>query len=67
VFDVMRQLPFDAHGSVYDRALSRPIAFGVAPDHGTAEFDDPSDFLIDVRRMSRMTGLDWFWWARLSG
>jgi uncharacterized protein with NAD-binding domain and iron-sulfur cluster len=65
VFDVMKQIPFDEHGSVYDRALSRPIAFGVGPDHGTAEFDDPSDFLIDVRRMFRMTGLDWFWWARL--
>jgi len=65
VFDLMRQIPFDAHGSVYDRALSRPIAFGVAPDDGTAEFDDPSDFLIDVRRMFRMTRLDRFWWARL--
>ena len=59
VFDVMRQIPFDAEGSVYDRALSRPIDFGVAPDRGTAEFDDPSDFLIDVSRMFRMARLDW--------
>lgn len=65
VFDVMRQIPFDAEGSVYDCALSRPIAFGVAPDDGTAEFDDPSDFLVDVRRMFRMTRLDRFWWSRL--
>jgi len=65
VFDVMRQIPFDAEGSVYDRALSRPIDFGVAPDDGTAEFDDPSDFLIDVSRMFRMTRVDWFWWTRL--
>jgi hypothetical protein len=65
VFDVMRQIPFDAHGSVYDRALSRPIDFGVAPDDGTAEFDDKADVLVDVRRMFRMSRLDWFWWARL--
>jgi hypothetical protein len=65
LFDVMRQIPFDAHGSVYDCALSRPIDFGVAPDDGAAEFDDPSDFVIDVRRMFRMTRLDRFWWARL--
>jgi hypothetical protein len=64
VFDVMRQIPFDEHGSVYDCALSRPIDFGVAPDEGTAQFDDPTDVLIDVRRMFRMTGLDGFWWAR---
>ena len=40
VFDVMRQIPFDEHDSVYDSALSRPIGFGDAPDDGTAEFDD---------------------------
>ena len=65
VFDLMRQIPFDADGSVYDRALSRPIDFGVAPDAGHAEFDDRSDWLIDVRRMFRMTRRDRFWWARL--
>lgn len=65
VFDLMRQIPFDADGSVYDRALSRPIDFGVAPDRGTAEFDNPSDLIIDVRRMFRMTRRDQFWWARL--
>ncbi len=65
VFDLMRQIPFDADGSVYDQALSRPIDFGVAPDHGTAEFDERSDRFIDVRRMFRMTRRDWFWWARL--
>lgn len=34
VFDLMRQIPFDENGSVYDRALSRPVEFGVAPDEG---------------------------------
>jgi hypothetical protein len=65
VFDVMQQIPFDEHGSVYQRALSRPIDFGVAPDQGVAQFDDPSDLLIDVRRMFRMTKLDRVWWVRL--
>jgi hypothetical protein len=65
VFDLLRQIPFDTEGSVYDRALSRPIDFGVAPDVGTAEFDDRSDRMIDVRRMFRMTRLDQVWWTRL--
>ncbi|MDO8389011.1 MAG: FAD-dependent oxidoreductase [Actinomycetota bacterium] len=65
VFDLMRQIPFDEQGSVYDRALSRPIDFGVAPDVGTAEFDDPADRVIDVRRMFRMTRVDRVWWMRL--
>lgn len=65
VFDLMQQIPFDAGGSVYDRALSRPIDFGVAPNAGTAEFDDHSDRLIDVRRMFRLTRRDHFWWTRL--
>jgi phytoene dehydrogenase-like protein len=65
VFDLMRQIPFDDDGSVYDCALSRPIDFGVAPDYGHAEFDDRSDRLIDVRRMFRMTRRDRFWWGRV--
>ncbi len=65
VFDLMRQIPFDDDGSVYDRALPRPIDFGVAPDAGTAEFDDRRDRLIDVCRMFRMSRRDYFWWTRL--
>ena len=64
VFDLMRQIPFDDRGSVYDRALSRPIDFGVGPNDGTVEFDDPADRLIDVGRMFRMRGADKFWWTR---
>ena len=40
VFDIMKPIPFDETGSVYEKALSRPIAFGVAPDVGIAQFDD---------------------------
>lgn len=64
VFDLMRQIPFDENGSVYDRALSRPVEFGVAPDEGEAQFDEPADFTVDVCRMFRMTCRDrrrWIW------
>lgn len=64
VFDVMKQIPFDADGSVYERALSRPICFGVAPDQGQAQFDDTGVF-PDVARMFRMTRLDVVRWAWL--
>lgn len=64
VFDVMKQIPFDAEGSVYDRALSRPIDFGVAPDRGRAQFDD-TGIWPDVARMFRMTRLDVLAWAWL--
>jgi len=33
VFDLMKQIPFDETGSVFDRALSRPVDYGIAPDH----------------------------------
>ncbi|MDQ3205970.1 MAG: FAD-dependent oxidoreductase [Pseudomonadota bacterium] len=64
VFDVMKQIPFDAQGSVYERALSRPIDFGVAPDAGRAQFDDTGVF-PDVGRMFRMTRLDALRWGWL--
>ena len=44
VFDVMQQIPFDETGSVYDKGLSRPIDFGVAPDTVGPQFDDASIF-----------------------
>lgn len=65
VFDVMRQIPFDEHGSVYDCALSRPIDFGVAPDAGKAEFDDSPGWMVDVCKMFRMTRRDRRRWAWL--
>ena len=64
VFEVMKQIPFDAKGSVYERALSRPIDFGVAPDAGRAQFDDTGVF-PDVGRMFGMTRLDVLRWGWL--
>lgn len=64
LFDLLKQIPFDDTGSLYERALSRPIAFGVAADTGTAQFDDTGSF-PDIRRMFRMTRGDAFRWAWL--
>lgn len=62
-FDVMKQIPSDETGSVYDKALSRPIDFGTAPDDGRAEFDHSR--ILPVSRMLRMSGLDSLRWAWL--
>lgn len=63
VFDVMRQIPFDASGSMYDRALSRPIDFGIFPDRGKAQFYDKR--LRSVPPMFEMAGPDWVHWSWL--
>ncbi|MDQ3288319.1 MAG: FAD-dependent oxidoreductase [Pseudomonadota bacterium] len=64
LFDLLKQIPFDDEGSLYEKALSRPIDFGVAPDSGTAQFDDSGAF-PDVCRMFRMTRMDRLRWAWL--
>lgn len=63
VFDLMKQIPFDETGSLYDKGLSRPIDFGLAPDKGRAEFDDASG--LDFSRMFRMSRWDYIKWAWL--
>jgi len=55
-FDVMKQIPFDEEGTIYDKGLSRPIDFGLAPDTGMAQFND--GVIIPVSKMFRMAGLD---------
>jgi len=60
-YDLLRQIPFDAGGSVYDRAVSRPIDFGVAPDDGVARFDDTR--VVWPRAIFRMTRRDVLCWA----
>jgi len=63
VFDVMKQISFDETGSVYDKSLSRPIDFGIAPDKGRIEFRSPDR--LPVSRMLRMSGLDSLKWGWL--
>ena len=65
LFDLLRQIPFDATGSVYERALSRPIAFGVGPDQGQAAFNDTGGRTVQVGKMVRMTRLDQLRWSWL--
>lgn len=64
VFDLMKQIPFDESGTVYERSLSRPIDFGMVPDRGSAAFDDTR--WVNVRNMFRMTRLDCVRWAWLT-
>jgi hypothetical protein len=63
VYATMREIPFDEQGSVYDRCLSRPIDFGIAPDRGRGEFDDSG--ILDVKKLFRMTRWDTVKWAWL--
>ncbi|MHB9080690.1 MAG: FAD-dependent oxidoreductase [Pirellulaceae bacterium] len=62
-FDVMKQIPFDESGTVYDKGLSRPIGFGLAPDNGQTQFND--GWVIPVSKMFRMSGLDSLRWGWL--
>ncbi|HYC69823.1 MAG TPA: FAD-dependent oxidoreductase [Opitutaceae bacterium] len=63
VFDLLRQIPYDARGTVYDRALSRPIDFGVFPDDAPARFYDRG--LASIPGMFRLRGAQWLPWAWL--
>src|SRR5450759_332145 len=37
-FDLMKHIPFNKKGTIYDLALSRPLAFGIFPAHAKAPF-----------------------------
>jgi uncharacterized protein with NAD-binding domain and iron-sulfur cluster len=63
VFDLLRQIPFDERGSIYDRALSRPIDFGIFPDSARAEFFDLG--LRSIPRMFRWSLGEFARWAWL--
>lgn len=61
LFDLLRQIPFDTDGSIYDRGLSRPIDFGIFPDHGEAQFYDHDIFRIP--KMFAMSKWEWAKWS----
>ena len=61
VFDLLRQIPFDETGSVYDKGLSRPIDFCLAPDTGKAAFYSGLIHLPKMFRMGRWEGVRWAW------
>jgi Flavin containing amine oxidoreductase len=56
VFDLMKEIPFDESHSMYEKALSRPIDFGLAADDGQTQFDDT--WLLNIKGMFRMTWRD---------
>ena len=63
VFDLMQQIPFDEKGSIYDRALSRPIKFGIFPDQGEAQFYDKG--VRSIPAMFEMSNRDLVKWSVL--
>ena len=63
VFDLMKEIPFDDTGSMYEKGLSRPIDFGVAPDDAEARFDDQRG--PSFAKMFQMTRWDYVRWAWL--
>jgi glycine/D-amino acid oxidase-like deaminating enzyme len=62
-FDLLKQIPFDETGSLYEKALSRPIDFGIFPDSGSAQFYDRG--LLSIPRMFRFARSDFLPWAWL--
>jgi uncharacterized protein with NAD-binding domain and iron-sulfur cluster len=61
-FDLLKQIPFDDRGSIYDRALSRPIDFGIFPDDTFARFYDHGLRSIPAMfRFSTTEAIRWAW------
>jgi len=61
LFDLLKQIPFDESGSIYDKALSRPIAFGIFPDSGKAQFLTVATSIPAMFRLSKLESLKWSW------
>lgn len=62
-FDLLRKIPFNEQGSLYDVALSRPIDFGVFPDAAKARFYDKG--LQSIPKMFRMNLWEFVKWSYL--
>lgn len=68
-FDLMRQIPFDTAGTIFDRALSRPIDFGIFTDEGNSRFYDhglrsiPKMFRVGMMEFLRGSWLMLKTWA----
>ncbi|MFT3781715.1 MAG: FAD-dependent oxidoreductase [Nibricoccus sp.] len=62
-FDLLHRIPFDDGGSIFDRALSRPIDFGIFPNETTAHFYDGS--WSSIRKMFRWSPVEFVRWGWL--
>ena len=54
-FELIKEIPFDEHSSLYDNILSRPVVFGLAPNSGTAHFGDSNSKNVDLENLFSMT------------
>lgn len=62
LFDLLKQIPFDDTGSIYAKALSRPIDFGIFSDDAAAQFYDRGPSSIPrMFRMSKWEFVKWSW------
>lgn len=54
-FELIKEIPFDKYSSLYDKILSRPVVFGLAPNSGRAHFGDSNSNNVDVENIFSMT------------
>lgn len=54
-FDIMKQIPFDQDHSLFEKALSRPIDFGIFPKNGNANFFRS---IKDIKAMFQLTWME---------
>nr|MBF0223367.1 NAD(P)-binding protein [Desulfobulbaceae bacterium] len=62
-FDLMKKIPFNEKGSIYELALSRPVDFGIFPDTDKAQFYDEG--LRSIPKMFRMNTFEFIKWFYL--
>ena len=61
-FDLMRHIPFNEKGNIYDLALSRPLDFGIFPDTDSAQFYQG---LKSIAKMFGMNNWEFIKWSYL--
>lgn len=62
-YEILKNIPYDEKFSLYEKILSRPIGFGLAPNEGNAQFDDSTSWSVDVKKMFRLSKKDkWLWY-----
>jgi len=66
-FELIKEIPFDEHSSLYDNILSRPVVFGLAPNSGSAHFGDSHSSNVDVENLFSMTTKEKWLWCWLMG
>lgn len=60
-FEMLQQIPFDETGSVFDKGLTRPIDFCLAPDDAAPVFYSGLLQLPKMFRLGNWEGARWAW------